>query len=86
MTITYKYGLPLEITWEEFVRVSSHEIPGEQLDEIKFKLLADGIYHGGSDSEPEYVITATQQEMERHYKFPAPELNPRPDNRAPGNA
>jgi hypothetical protein len=84
--ITYKYNLPLEISWEEFVEHNSEKLSGEQLERIKFKLLADGVYHGGENAaDPNYVLTASKEEMGKLFEFPAHILPP-PDSRPGGNA
>jgi hypothetical protein len=84
--ITYKYNLPIEISWGEFVKYNPEELSFEQLERIKFKLLADGVYYGGENAvSPNYVLTASKEEMEKLFEFPSHILPP-PDNRPGGSA
>ena len=86
MVITYKYNLPIEISWGEFINHNPEELSFEELEKIKFKLLVDGVYNGGQNAAaPNFVLTASKEEMEKLFEFPA-HIPPPPENRAGRNA
>jgi hypothetical protein len=77
LKITFKDGIPIDLSWDEFVHIHSKSLSAEKLAEIQYTLVGVGVYYGGGGSEPEFVVTASKEEIEDRFKIP-PHMIPPP--------
>jgi hypothetical protein len=64
VSILYKQGAAIELSWEEFERINSTGLTPEMFTKVRTELLAKGIYNGGGGKDATYILTAIRTELE----------------------
>ena len=64
VSILYKQGAAIELTWEEFERINSTGLTPEMFTKVRAALLSKGVYNGGGGKDATYILTATRTELE----------------------